>query len=73
MYWESLAILSPLVLTSDLLLLLGGEIIGDVEGLSDLLGGFALDHVGDGLASNIKEGLDIEVVGSLQKKLACNL
>lgn len=31
-----LAILSPLVLTSDLLLLLWGEVVGNVEGLADL-------------------------------------
>jgi hypothetical protein len=37
----------------------------DVEGLADLLWGLALDHVGHGLAANVKEGLDIEVVCSL--------
>lgn len=63
----SLTVLGPLVLTADLLLLLGGEVIGDVEGLADLLWGLPLDHVGDGLASNIKEGLNIEIIGSLQK------
>ena len=61
----SLTILSPLVLSADLLLLLGGEVVGNVEGLSDLLGGLALDHVGDSLAANIKKGLDVEVVGGL--------
>ena len=62
---KHLAILGPLILTSDLLLLLGGEIVGDVERLSDLLGGFALDHVGDGLASDVKEGLDVKIVRGL--------
>jgi hypothetical protein len=33
-----LTILGPLVLTTDLLLLFRGEIVGDVECLSDLLG-----------------------------------
>ena len=63
---ELLTILCPLILAADLLLFLGGEVIGDVESLSDLLGGLALDHVGNGLASNIKEGLDIKVVGCLR-------
>ena len=60
-----LTVLGPLVLTADLFLLLGGEVIGDVEGLANLLGGLALDHVGDSLAANIKESLDVEVVGGL--------
>ena len=38
----------------------------DVEGLADLVGRFALDHVGDGLAANVEEGLDVQVVGRLQ-------
>jgi hypothetical protein len=61
-----LAILSPLVLATDLLLLLGGEIVGNVKGLSDLLGRLALDHVCDRLASNVKEGLDVKIVGGLE-------
>jgi hypothetical protein len=59
-----LAVLSPLILPTDLLLLLRGEVIGDVERLPDLLGGLALDHVRNGLAANVKEGLDVEIVGS---------
>jgi hypothetical protein len=59
-------VLSPLVFTTDLLLLLGSEVIGDIEGLSNLLWRLALDYVGDGLATNIKEGLDIEIVSSLR-------
>jgi len=61
--FECLTVLGPLVLTSDLFLLLGGEIVGDVKGLADLLRRLSLDHIGDSLATNIKEGLDIEVVG----------
>jgi len=60
-----LTILSPLIFPANLFLLLRGEVIGDVERLSDLLGGLALDHVGDGLAANIQKGLDVEVVGGL--------
>ena len=61
----SLTILSPFVLTSDLLLLLRGEVVGDIECLSDLLGRLALDHIGDCLATNIKKGLYVKVVGRL--------
>lgn len=60
-----LPVLRPLILTSNLLLLLGSEIVGNVERLSNLLGRLALDHVGDGLAANVKKRLDIQVVGSL--------
>jgi len=60
-----LTVLGPFVLPADLLLLLGGEIVGDVECLADLLRRFALDHVGDGLAANIQECLDIKVVRGL--------
>lgn len=62
--FENLAILGPLVLTTDLLLLLRGEVVLDVEQLSDLLWGLSLDHVGHSLATGIKEGLDIQEVGS---------
>ena len=67
---KHLAILGPLILPSDLLLLLGGEIVGDVERLSDLLGRLALDHVGDGLASDVKEGLDVEIVRGLWEDIS---
>lgn len=60
-----LAVLGPLVLAADLLLLLGGEVVLDVERLADLLGRLALDHVGDGFAADVEEGLDVEVVGGL--------
>ena len=60
-----LTVLGPLVLAADLLLLLGGEVVGDVEGLADLLGRLALNHVGDSLAADVEEGLDVEVVGRL--------
>jgi hypothetical protein len=63
---HGLAVLSPFVLAADLLLLLRGEVVLDVERLADLVGGLALDHVGDGLAADVKEGLDVEVVGGLR-------
>jgi hypothetical protein len=64
---SSLTILSPLVLAANLLLLLRSEVIGDIEGLADLLWGLSLNHVGDGLAANIKKGFDVKVVGGLKK------
>ena len=63
----NLAVLSPLVLPADLLLLLRCEVVRDVERLADVLWRLALDHVGDRLAANVKKGLNIEVVGSLGK------
>lgn len=53
---------SPLILPADLILLLRSEIVLNVECLADFFGGLALDHVGDGLAANIQQALDIEVV-----------
>lgn len=58
-------LLSPLVLTTNLVFFLGGEVVLDVERLADLLRRLALDHVCDGLAADVKEGLDVEVIGSL--------
>lgn len=68
-----LAVLSPLVLAADLVLLLRREVILDVEGLADLLWRLALDHVGDGLAADIEKSLDVEVVGSLGNCQQLNL
>jgi hypothetical protein len=59
----TLTIFGPLVLSADLFLLLRSEIVGDVEGFTDLLWRLALDHVGHGFAANIKKWLDVEVVG----------
>lgn len=59
------SVLGPIVLTTDLVLLLGREIALDVESLADLVARLALEHVCDGLAANIKKSLDIEVVGGL--------
>merc|ERR1719447_292504 len=58
-----LLLLAPLVLLPHLLLLAGGEVILDVESLPDLLGCLSLDHVGHCLAGNIKEPLNVKVVG----------
>lgn len=61
-------LLSPFVLAADLVLLLGSEVVLDVERLANLLRGLALDHIGDGLAPDVKQRLDIEIVGSLLKR-----
>ncbi len=53
----------PLVLFYSLLLLLGGEVVLDVEELANLLDGLVLDHAGDLGAGKLKQRLDIEVVG----------
>jgi len=65
---SSSAVLTPLVLLANNLLLLGGEVILDVEGLADFLGGLALDHVGHGFAGEVQKGLDVKVIGSLRKE-----
>jgi len=71
-----LAVLGPFVLTADLILLLGGEVVLDVEGLTDLLRRLALDHVRDSLAADVEERLNVQVVGSqdnLEQHLLVNL
>jgi len=60
----ALAILGPLILTADLVLLLWGKVVLDVEGLADLLGRLALDHVRNGLAANVEKSFDVKVIGS---------
>ena len=60
-------LLGPLVFAADLIFFLRSEVILDIKSLSDLLGRLALDHVGDGLASDVKEWLDIKVVGGLEE------
>jgi hypothetical protein len=42
------------------------EVICDVECFSDLVGRLALDHVCDGLATGVKEGLDIQIIRRLK-------
>lgn len=66
-HFPLLAVLGPFVLATNLFLLLGGEVVRNIERLTDFLGRLALDHVGDGLAANVKEGLDVQVVGGLRK------
>jgi hypothetical protein len=56
---------SPLVLTTNLVLFLLGEVVLNVKGLADLLWRLALDHVGDGLTADVEKSLNVKVVGSL--------
>lgn len=65
-----LSVLSPLVLSADLLLLFGGKVVCDVERLANLLGGLALNHVGNSLAADIKQGLDIKIVRGLDSSVS---
>lgn len=60
-------LLSPLVLTADLILFLRGEVVLDVESLANLFRRLALDHVGNGFATDIQKTLDIKIVGGLLK------
>ena len=62
-------LLRPLVLATDLIFLFGRKVILDVEGLANLFRGFALDHVGDGLAADVKECFDVKVIGSLRSAI----
>jgi len=43
------------------------RVICDVEYLSDFLRGLALDHICDGLATHIKKGVDIQIIGRLKR------
>lgn len=58
-------LLGPLVFATDLVLLLGGKIVRDIERLANLLGGLVLDHVGDRLAANIEKGFDVKIICGL--------
>lgn len=55
----------PLVLPPHFLLFLWCEVILDVECLADLLWSLPLDHVGDSLAGQVQQPLDVQVVCSL--------
>ena len=58
-----LLFLAPLVLPPHLLLLLGAEVVLDIERLPDVLGCLPLDHVGHRLAGDVQKALDVQVVG----------
>ena len=56
---------SPFILTTDLLLFLGREVVLDVERLSNLFRRLALDHVGDRFATDVEKCFDVKVVCGL--------
>ena len=60
---QHLHLVAPVVLLGDLLLLLGGEVILNVEQGADLLGILALQHRSDAGAGEVEEVLDVEEVG----------
>ena len=64
--WGKDLLLGPFILAADLVLLFRCEVVLDVEGLADFLWRLPLDHVGHGLAADIEERLDIQVVGCLE-------
>jgi len=45
-----------------------GEVVLNVESLSDFFGGLALDHVSDSLAGEVQQWLDVQKVSGLLKK-----
>jgi hypothetical protein len=59
-----LVLFTPKILFANLLFFLRSEVILDAEGVSDFLRRLALNHVGNGLASDIKKRLNVEEVGS---------
>lgn len=67
--WEYIILvnllLGPLILAANLVLFFGREVVLDIEGLANLFRGLALDHVCDGLAADVKEGFNVEIIGSL--------
>ena len=64
------SLLSPFVLTANLVLFLRSEVILNVECLTDLLGRLALDHICNSLAANIKQRLNVQVIGGLGTSLS---
>ena len=60
-------LLSPLVLTTDLIFLLRGEIVLNVKCLTDLFWRLALDHIRNRLATDVQQSLNIKIVGSLNR------
>lgn len=62
----SSAVLGPRIVPLDLLLLLWGEVVDNTKLSTDLLWRLALDEFRHRLGGQVQQGLDVEVVGSLQ-------
>ena len=71
--YRDLLFLAPLILLPDLLLLVRSEVVLNVERLPDLLWGLALDHLCHGLAGDVEETLDVQVVGGKDELEQCAL
>ena len=54
---ENLLFFAPFIFFPDLFLFAGCEVVLDVEGLANVFGGLALDHVRHGLARDVKQAL----------------
>lgn len=61
---DVLLLLAPGVFLAHLFFFGWSEIVLDVEGLADLIGSLAFDHVGDGLARDVKQAANVQVVCS---------
>jgi hypothetical protein len=59
-----LSFLAPFIFLSDLFFFFWGEIVLNVEGLADFFGSLSFNHVGNGLAGEVQERLDVQVVSS---------
>jgi hypothetical protein len=59
-----LGLFAPLILLTDSSLFLRGEVIDNVELFSDLLNRHSLDHSRELSTTQIKERLQVEVIGS---------
>ena len=73
---QSSALLAPGILALHLLLLLRREVVLDVEPNANLLGRLALDLVRNGLAGQVKQRLDVQVVrrqDQVEQRLVVNL
>lgn len=68
---RSLTLIAPLILLTNLLLLLRGEVILDVEGNTNLLGRLSLEHISNSFTSQIKQVLNFQEVRGLQEKERC--
>ena len=64
MFCTFLLLFAPFVLLANLLFFSRGKIILDVECLTNFLRSFAFDHVGNSLASNIQQALNVQIIGS---------
>ena len=68
-----LFLFAPFILFAHLLLFGRREVILDVKRFSNLLGRFALDHVGHRFACDVEQTLNVQVVGGQYELEQCSL